>query len=345
MVHATTPSARILVIDDDENVVWFVERVLRQAGYLEIRSTTDARRVLPLFREFAPDLIVTDLRMPFLDGVNIMRQLKPRTTPGEFLPIIFLTGDPSPEARQQALAAGATDFLQKPFDSIELVLRIRNLLDLRADFVAMREQVERSREQLRDAHVEMAERLALIAEFRDSADGTLPTRVGMLAAQIAEEMGLPDDEVELVRYAAPLHDIGMITIPEILVNTGTLSLEELDLLKTHTSVGSRILSQSASPILRMAEEISLYHHENWDGTGYTPGLGGESIPLAARIVAVADTFHAMLQEKSYQAAHSVEEAVAWIESQAGRKFDPAVVQAFQRVQATTGLPLLDQPLI
>lgn len=345
MTQATTHSARILVIDDDENVVAYIERVLRQAGYADVRSTTDPRRVLPLFREFAPDIIVTDLRMPFLDGVNIMRQLRPRMTPGEFLPIIFLTGDPTPEAKQQALAAGAADFLQKPFDSIELVLRIRNLLELRFDFMAMHEQVERSRAQLRDAHIEMAERLALVAEFRESADGTLPNRVGVLSAQIADEMGLPEEEVELIRHAAPLHDIGMITIPEILVNTGTLSLEELDLLKTHTTVGSRILSQSASPILRMAEEISLYHHENWDGTGYTPGLGGESIPLAARIVAVADTFHAMLQEKPYQAAHSVEDAIAWIESQAGRKFDPDVVQAFHRVQATTDLPLLDLPLI
>jgi putative two-component system response regulator len=340
MAQATSPSARILVIDDDEAIVSLIERVLRQAGYGEIHTTTDSRRVLPLFHEFPPDLVITDLRMPFLDGVNIMRQLRPRTTAGEFLPIIFLTGDPSPEARQQALAAGATDFIAKPFDSRELVLRIRNLLNLRSEFRAMNEQLEHMREQLRDAHIEMAERLALVAEFRDSDDGELPARVGMLAAQIADVMGLTPEEVELIRYAAPLHDIGMITIPEILVNTGTLSLDEYDLLKTHTSIGSRILSQSASPILRMAEEIALYHHENWDGTGYTPGLGGESIPLAARIVSVADTFTAMLLERPYQPAASVEDAIAWIEAQAGRKFDPAVVQAFQRVQATVGLPLL-----
>jgi putative two-component system response regulator len=154
---------------------------------------------------------------------------------------------------------------------------------------------------------------------------------------------MDDEQIELIRYAAPLHDIGMVGMPEILVKPGSLSLEELDQLKTHTSIGSRVFSGSRSPILRMAEEIALYHHENWDGTGYTPGLAGESIPLPARIVAVVDTFFAMTKDRPYQKARSVDEALTWIAEQSGRKFDPAVVRAFQSVYPRISLPLLESP--
>jgi putative two-component system response regulator len=193
---------------------------------------------------------------------------------------------------------------------------------------------------LRETQIEMAERLARVAESRDM-DASLPTQFGMLSAGIAEELGMSDEQVDLIRYAAPLHDIGMVGMPEILVKPDSLSLEELDLLKTHTSIGSRVFSGSRSPILRMAEEIALYHHENWDGTGYTPGLSGDSIPLAARIVAVVDTFFAMTRDRPYQEARTVDAALTWIHEQSGRKFDPAVVKAFQQVYPRVSLPLLE----
>lgn len=340
MDQTTEPSARILIIDDEEPIIALLERILRRGGYENIRSATDARLALPLFREFEPDLVLMDLRMPFLDGVNVMGQLRQRNTPGEFLPVVLVTGDTTPEARDAALSAGASDFLLKPFDPNDVLLRIRNLLELRKRYREVHTEVERHQRELRDTQIEMAERLARVAEYHESADGSLPARFGMMCAGIAEEMGVPEDEVELIRYAAPLHDIGMVGMPEIVVKPGSLSLEELDLLKTHTSIGSQVFSGSRSPILRMAEEIALYHHENWDGTGYTPGLSGDAIPLPARIVAVVDTFFAMTQDRPYQKARSVDDALTWIFEQSGRKFDPAVVQAFQVVYPKISLPLL-----
>jgi putative two-component system response regulator len=339
MEPTATPTARILIIDDDEAVISLLERILKRGGYENVRSATDARLALPLFREFEPDLVLMDLRMPFLDGINVMGQLRQRNVPGEFLPVVLVTGDTTPEAREKALSAGANDFLLKPFDATDVLLRIRNLLDLRRQYHEVHAEVVRHQQELRDTQIEMAERLARVAEYREM-DGSLPAQFGTLCAGIAEELDMSEDQIDLIRYAAPLHDIGMIGMPEILVKPGSLSLEELDLLKTHTSIGSRVFSGSNSPILRMAEEIALYHHENWDGTGYTPGLAGESIPLPARIVAVVDTFFAMTQDRPYQKARSVEEALTWIDEQAGRKFDPSVVRAFQTVYPRISLPLL-----
>jgi putative two-component system response regulator len=341
MEDAETSAARILIIDDDEAIISLLERILRRGGYENVRSATDARLALPLFREFEPDLVLMDLRMPFLDGINVMGQLRQRNAPGEFLPVVLVTGDTTPEARELALSAGANDFLTKPFDATDVLLRMRNLLALRRQYHEVHEEVERHRRELRATQIETAERLARVAEYGESVDGSLPAQFGMLCAGIAEEMELPEEQIDLIRYAAPLHDIGMVGMPEILVKPGSLSLEELDLLKTHTSIGSRVFSGSRSPILRMAEEIALYHHENWDGTGYTPGLSGEAIPLPARIVAVVDTFIAMTQDRAYQKARSVSEALEWINEQAGRKFDPAVVRAFQAVYPRISLPLLE----
>jgi putative two-component system response regulator len=333
---------RILIIDDDEALISLLEKILRRGGYQNVSSATDARLALPLFREFEPDLVLMDLHMPYLDGINVMGQLRQRNLPGEFLPVVLLTGDATPEARQEALSAGANDFLLKPFDSTDVLLRIRNLLNLRKQYHEVHAQVQQHQQELRETQIEMAERLARVSEYQ-SSDGSLPTQFGSLAAGIAEELDMPAEQVDLIRYAAPLHDIGMIGMPEIVVKPGSLSLEELDLLKTHTSIGSRVFSGSTSPILRMAEEIALYHHENWDGTGYTPGLSGDSIPLPARIVAVVDTFFAMTQDRPYQTARTVTEALAWIDDQAGRKFDPAVVSAFQTVYPRINLPLLGAP--
>jgi putative two-component system response regulator len=342
MTNATPLPERILIIDDDESVLSLLEKILQRAGYANVRTATDARLALPLFREFEPDLILVDLRLPFLDGVNVMQQLRQRTAPGSFLPVVLLTGDTTPQAREQALSAGANDFLLKPFDSNDVLLRIRNLLQLRRQYREVHEQVERHQRELQDAQIEMAERLARVAEYRESMDGSLPVQIGTLSAAIADALGMSEDQVDLIRYAAPLHDIGMIGMPEILVKPGSLSLEELDLLKTHTSLGSQVFSGSSSPILHMAEEIALYHHENWDGTGYTPGLSGESIPLPARIVAVVDTFFAMMHDRPYQSARPVDEVISWIEEQAGRKFDPEVVRAFVEVYPRVSLPLLSE---
>src|SRR5690606_21957342 len=157
MERITALPERIMIIDDEEPVVALIEKILRRGGYENVRSATDARLALPMFRAFEPDLILMDLHMPFLDGVNVMQQLRNRNRPGEFLPVVLVTGDTTPDARQQALSAGANDFLLKPFDPTEVLLRIRNLLELRRQYREVHEQVERHRGEVRALQIEMAE--------------------------------------------------------------------------------------------------------------------------------------------------------------------------------------------
>lgn len=333
---------RILLVDDEEPNVDLLKRILSKAGFTEIESVTDARRALSQFREFGPDILLLDLHMPHLDGFDVLRQVRSRVGESEYFPTLVISADLSSAAKQRALTAGAKDFLEKPYDNIEVVLRVMNLLETRDLNQRLEERVEERTRQVRTAQFAVAERLALAAELRDYQRGLHTHRVGRTAASIASVLGLDAEQVEIIRQAAPLHDIGKIGIPDsILLKPGSLSLEEWDILKTHTTLGANILSGSDSPIMQMAEEIALYHHENWDGTGYTPGLAGEEIPLSGRIAALADVFDALIQDRPYKSEWPLKDAVEWIASQGGRKFDPAVVDAFLKTDPLNPLPLLD----
>ena len=244
----------------------------------------------------------------------------------------------TPEARQEALSRGAKDFVNKPFHADEVLLRIRTLLETRFLYLQIQSQNqileakvrERTRE-LEAAQIEIIERLARAAEFRDDNTGQHTERVGQMAALLARQLGLPDPQVSLIRRAAPLHDVGKIGIPDaILLKLGKLTLDEFELVKTHTTIGARILSGSRFGVLRLAEEIAFSHHERWDGDGYV-GIRQDQIPLAGRIVAVADVFDALTQKRPYKAAWPIVEAIAEIERQRTRQFDPEIVDAFLRV--------------
>ena len=341
-VFGTSESAfRILIVDDEEPTARTLERVLVRYGFQEVRSTTDPRQVLAMFREFQPDLVMLDLHMPGLDGYSVIRQLTVRVPDGQFLPILVLSGDLSAEAKQKALALGAADFLEKPFDIPEVYLRVKNLLRTRELTMKLEERVRDRTRQLRTSEIELANRLALAAELRDYRDAAHVQRVGRTSALLAERLGLSPRDVELIRHAAPLHDIGKLSIPDaILLKPDALSLDEWDILKSHTAIGAQILTGSRSPILQMAEEIALYHHENWDGTGYTPGLAGEDIPIVGRIVAVADVFDALTQERPYKKAWPVADTLSWMQTMRGAKFDPAVFDVLIDVLDSEDLTVL-----
>jgi putative two-component system response regulator len=336
MAFEPTPRATILIIDDQENNIRILERLLLKSGYDRLVTTTDPREALDLFQRHEPDLVLLDLHMPYLDGFAVLEQLGAQIPEHSFLPVLVLTADLSGEARTRALAMGAKDFLAKPFDSIEVMLRIQNLLEARFLYLELQNQNEllerkvlQRTQELEQAQVEILERLALAAEFRDDATHEHTRRVGEISAKLARKLGLPDELVDLVRRAAPLHDLGKIAVPDsILLKYERLSAEEFDVVKNHTAVGARILSGSGHPLLRLAEEIARTHHEHWDGGGYSPGLKGEEIPIVSRIVAVADVFDALTHERPYKSAWSVDEARAEIERQKGRQFDPRVVEAF-----------------
>jgi putative two-component system response regulator len=272
-----------------------------------------------------------------MDGLAVMDQLN-ELADASYLPILMLTGDVAPEARREALSRGAKDFVNKPFHSDEVLLRIRTLLETRFLYLQIQSQnksledkVRERTQELEAAQIEIIERLARAAEFRDDNTGQHTERVGQMAALLAQEAGLPDSLVSLIRRAAPLHDVGKIGIPDaVLLKLGKLTDSEFALVKTHTTIGARILSGSKFAMLRLAEEIAFSHHEHWDGGGYE-GLSGESIPLAGRIVTIADVFDALTQKRPYKAAWSIGEALAEIERQRGRQFDPTLVDAFLRV--------------
>lgn len=329
--------ARIMIVDDEPGNVDLLKRVLERAGFHKLDSTNDPREAVALYVESRPDLILLDLHMPHLDGLAVMDRLN-EIVEASYLPILMLTGDISSEARRDALSRGAKDFVNKPFNADEVLLRIRTLLETRFLYLQIQSQNqmleakvrERTRE-LEAAQIEIIERLARAAEFRDDNTGQHTERVGQMAALLARELGLSDSEVSLIRRAAPLHDVGKIGIPDsILLKLGKLTSAEFELVKTHTTIGARILSGSRFALLRMAEEIAFSHHEQWDGRGYA-GLVGNQIPLAGRIVTVADVFDALTQKRPYKAAWPVEEAIAEIERQRGRQFDPDVVDAFLRI--------------
>lgn len=331
-------NAKILIIDDEPANVRLLERILQQEGFVSLESATDPRQALPLYTEFQPDLILLDLHMPHLDGFAVMNQLRPRIREGEYLPILVLTADVATDTKLQALSTGASDFLTKPLDHAEVRLRIRNLLQTRFLYKEVQHQNEVLEDKVRErtadlerSQLEALERLALAAEFRDDETGQHTQRVGVRSAMLAKAIGLPADRIEMIRCAAPLHDVGKIGIPDaILRKPGKLTSEEFEIMKTHTTIGAKILSGSGSPLLQMAEEIALTHHERWDGTGYS-GLAGERIPLTGRIVALADVFDALTNDRIYRRAIPLEDALAEIERQRGRQFDPRMVDAFFQI--------------
>jgi putative two-component system response regulator len=289
-----------------------------------------------MFADAAPDLVLLDLHMPTIDGFALLEQLQPLQGHGSDVPFLVLTADATDETKRRALAAGASDFLTKPLDRVELLLRVRNLLNVKLLQDRLRTQnanleyevAERTRD-LEQARVEILERLALAAEYRDDETQEHAWRIGRICGHVSMRLGLPHDEVELMGRAAPLHDLGKIGISDtILLKPGKLTDDEFDLIKTHTTIGAGILAGSHSPVLRLAERIALTHHERWDGRGYPMGLVGEEIPLAGRIVAVADVFDALTHARPYKPAWSVEDTVSEIVGQRGRQFDAEIVDAF-----------------
>jgi len=327
---------RILIVDDQETNIQLLDRILTGAGYSSIRSTIDPCAAVDLFLEFQPDLVLLDLQMPVLDGFGVLEQLMPLIPGDQYLPILMLTGDDRVEAKRRALSSGAKDFLAKPFAAVEVLLRIRNLLETRRLHVALLAQNgqldakvrERTRE-LEEAQIEIVERLAAAAEFRDDDTGRHTQRVGELAVRIAHAIGMPGGTLDVIRRAAPLHDVGKIGISDlVLLKPGGLTPEEFERMKTHTVIGAQILSGGNSELLRMSERIALAHHERWDGSGYPRGLAGDAIPIEARIVAIADVFDALTHDRPYRKAWTLDAVVAELRRERGRHFDPRLVDAF-----------------
>lgn len=323
--------AKILIVDDESANCRFLEMLFERAGVFDVSATVDSRRAIPLFNEIQPDLVLLDLHMPHISGIELLNELRKIVPSSDFLPVIVLTGDITREARELAFQCGARDFLTKPLDATEVLLRSRNLLDSRFLHQEMDRKVQERTVQLETSRLEIIERLSRTAEFRDDVTGEHTRRVGELAGRISELLGLPEDTVEKIRRAAPLHDLGKVGIPDhILLKPGPLTPDEFEVIKTHTSIGAELLSGGKSELMQMAEEIAACHHERWDGEGYPRGLRGEDIPLPARVVAIADVFDALTHDRPYRRAQPISDVLDAMVDSRGTQFDPAIIDVFLR---------------
>ena len=328
-------AARILIVDDNPDNVKLLEMMLNFAGYTNVQSTTDPRQVLDLQRECQFDLILLDIRMPHLDGFQVMERLSD-VIGDDYMPVLVLTAQKDMETRLKALELGARDFVTKPFDKTEVLNRIASMLEVRGLYNERKRQNEilevRVRErtaELLETQIEIVRRLGRAGEYRDNETGMHVIRMSKGSQLLALAAGLSDVHAEMLLQASPMHDVGKIGIPDhILLKPGKLTEDEFEIMKTHVEIGADIIGEFNSDLMKMARIVALTHHEKWNGSGYPDGLKGEDIPIEGRICAICDVFDALTSARPYKKAWDLEDAADFIGEQSGAHFDPELVRLF-----------------
>jgi putative two-component system response regulator len=347
--------ARIAIIDDDEINVQMITRRLERLGFRTLIGFSDPTKAIEALEEFQPDVVLLDVVMPDLSGPELLQQMRQHPLLCD-TPVITLTASRDRDARLQIIELGVSDFLNKPVDEIELSTRLRNVIEAKRyrEYLAQSAEeletaVRQRTQELETSRREVVMCLARAAESRDDSTGRHVIRVGRYAAILAAELGWPESSVEMIEFAAQLHDVGKIGIPDsVLRKPGRLTDDEMNIMRRHAEMGWNILvpivksnpnsdhdltgsssPETQSPMLLMAAKIALNHHERWDGKGYPRQLSGDSIPLEARITAVADVFDALSTPRCYKLAIPLDECYEIIRTESGRHFDPQIVDAFQ----------------
>jgi two-component system response regulator RpfG len=325
----------VLIVDDQPSQRTMFRHLVEDIGP-DVRVTDfgDPLEALSWSQVAPPDLLLLDYRMPKLDGLEFTRRFRQPLSHRD-VPIVLITVVSDEPIRNAALEAGVIDFLVKPVRPRELRSRCRNLLMLRQQQQSLKSRtydLERrllmSMREIDDREREVLHRLARATEYRDQSAGPHLERMARYSGLFAEALGLPDEEVRVIELAAPLHDIGKIGLPDAIVRKpGALTPEEVEFMRTHPRIGHDILAGSTSRFVQLGATIALRHHERWDGSGYPDGMAGRDIPIAARIVAVADVLDALTTPRSYRDAWSMDRALEYLQAEAGGKFDPEVVAA------------------
>jgi putative two-component system response regulator len=349
--------SKIMIIDDEQLVIKVVRRFLQSEGYENFVTLTQSSGAVERIEQEQPDVVLLDVMMPEISGLDILRE-RQRVPSLQLTPFIILSGSQDLEVKQEALEHGATDFLGKPVEKIELTLRVKNSLllkqqykDLETHAHELEQEVQERTRQLERSREQILQCLARAAEYRDNETGRHVVRVGKYARVVAERLGLPKEFCGQIELAAQLHDLGKIGIPDaILLNPGKLTEEEFAVMKRHCEIGREILDPFAademealrqnksdparlpsnirSPLLVLAAKIAQTHHEKWDGTGYPLGLKGEQIPIEGRITSVSDVYDALCSVRPYKEGFSVEQALRIMLAERGTRFDPKVLDAF-----------------
>ncbi|MEE2640764.1 MAG: HD domain-containing phosphohydrolase [Planctomycetota bacterium] len=350
-------SAKIMIVDDEAFNLKIVRRYLQTAGYQNFVLETDPGKVVDRCHEEKPDVMLLDIMMPGMSGLDILR-IRQGDPIMERIGVVVLSGSDDGKVKREALDLGATDFLNKPVDTNELFPRVRNTLMIKSTqdqlenyAEILEKQVEHRTRELQESREQIIRCLARAAEFRDNETGQHVIRVGKVSRIIAREIGYTEEQAHNLELAAQLHDVGKIGIPDaILLNPKRLTRGEFEIMqghcsigktiidpltmneqmlyRKHTEMGAGILDGADSPLLKLASTIAQTHHEKFNGQGYPLGLKGEEIPLEGRIVAVADMYDALSSSRPYKAAFSQEDCLEIILRERGEHFDPACVDAF-----------------
>jgi putative two-component system response regulator len=349
--------AKVMVVDDEPTNIRVVQRLLELAGHTRFVTTSDATRAMKLLRQEEPDVVLLDLMMPHVSGLEILAEVR-ADEELSMIPVIILTAATDRQTKLEALELGANDFLGKPLDPSELVPRVRNVLKLKTyqnqlqnysrDLAAA---VRQRTAELEASRQDVIHCLARAAEYRDDDTGHHVVRVGKYARLIGIGLGMSPSEADALEQAAQLHDVGKIGIPDdVLLKPGKLTEDEFTrmrkhcsygkhilrpvnseeerVIRLHTELGARILGVGTAPVLELATRIALTHHERWDGKGYPLGLSGEEIPLEGRITAVADVFDALSSKRCYKEAYPLDTCFTIMQEERGTHFDPRVLDVF-----------------
>ena len=321
--------ARILVVDDAADLLALIATALG-VDYDVDTSADPAGAIEKAFVAPQPDLILLDVEMPEVSGFEVCRALKSEAATAD-IPVIFLTSRAEAQAQLEGLELGAADYITKPINAKVLTARVRMHLALADRRQELERLVKERTEQLELTRTELIKRLGRAMEMHESAAvGNRVVRLAHYAKLIAQAAGAKPQLAEMMAIAAPLHDVGKLGVPsEILQKKEKLSAPDWERIRRHPKIGAEIIGEQNDPLLRLARQIALTHHENWDGSGYPDGLKGEAIPWAGRVMAVVDSFEAMTATQFYREPRDEEDAAFEIEKLAGKRYDPKIVKAFK----------------
>lgn len=355
--RADVRTCKIMIIDDEQLVIRVVRRFLASDGYQNFVTLTDPRNAIETIEAEKPDVVLLDIMMPHVTGLDLLK-VRQRTSTLQHIPFIILSANSENQTKREALQLGATEFLAKPVDPLDLVLRVQNALIVKRHYdhlenyaVELEKQVRARTRQIDRSREQIIQCLARAAEYRDNETGEHVIRVGKYCGVISRQLGFETDYCRQIELASQLHDVGKIGIPDaILLNPNKLTRDEFEIMKTHCELGCEIMEPLANTelervkhhidrngimmegvdahMLELAATIARTHHEKWDGTGYPNGLAGDQIPIEGRITCVADVYDALCSERPYKPKFPIKKCLEIMLSERGSRFDPIVLDAF-----------------